>query len=115
MKKLLLPFIFLLTIPFSTSCIHEITFDVIVTCNDCRYEKIEEKATYGRTYQIKLIPNEGYSLYIFEGVINVSTATTGDITFLLSDSQYDESTDILTIPGNYINSQITITANGQIE
>ena len=115
MKRLLLPFILLFTIPFNTSCIKAITFDVIVTCQDCSYEKMEDKATYGHTYQIKLIPNEGFSLYIFEGVINVSTANTGDITYLLSDEQYDEDTDILTIPGSYINSQITIVANGQIE
>ncbi|MCQ2796036.1 MAG: hypothetical protein MJ213_01820 [Bacilli bacterium] len=115
MKKLLMPFILLLTIPFSASCIKEITFDVIVTCQNCRYEKIKDKAVFGKTYEIKLIPNEGFSLYILDGVINVSTATTGDITFLLSDAQYNEDTDILSIPGDYVNSQITIVANGQIE
>lgn len=110
MKKLLLPFIFLLAIPFSTSCIHEITFDVVITGSNCTWDE-PKKALFGREYRLKIIPDDGYELYVNDGELEVENETF--ILTLLGDQLYNQKTNELIIPGNYVNSKITIRANAQ--
>ena len=110
MKRLLLPFILLLTIPFNTSCIKEITFDVSITGSNCVWDE-PAKALFGHDYHLKIVPNEGYELYVNEGELEVENETF--ILTILGDQIYNQETNELIIPGNYVNSKITIKANAQ--
>lgn len=65
MKKLLLPFILLFTIPFNASCIKEIVYGVTITNPDanCEYVASSNKAIRGRNYTVDIISiAEGYFL-----------------------------------------------------
>ncbi len=113
MKRLLLPLALLFTIPFCSSCVDDITFDVVVYCTNCTYEKFEDKAMMGKTYKIKLVPDEGYflSVGLSTGGITVARGDIEeDITFMISSDEYDEETDILTIGGNLVSGKLTINA-----
>lgn len=109
MKKLLLPFIFLFTIPFNTSCIHEITFKVFITGKYCSWEEPVKDAIYGKDYSIKIIPDPTY--YLLDGDFVVKNK----IHDLSLYHLYEPSTQTLTIPGEHVNSEITIYAEATQE
>lgn len=108
MKKLLLPFILLSTIPFNASCIKEITFEVVITGSNCKWDEPVTKALYGREYRMKIVPDDGYELFVNEGELEVRNET--HILTLLGDSLYNQETDELIIPAEYVSSKITISA-----
>lgn len=112
MKKLLLPFILLFTIPFNASCIKAITFKVEITGTHCTWDEPVD-AIMGKTYKLRIVPDEGYELYVNEGELEVKNETF--ILTLLGDQLYNKDTDELIIPGNYVNSKITISANASNE
>lgn len=66
MKKLLLPFILLFTIPFNSSCIKEITFNVTVKYGEVGNENCswdEPTIAYmGKDYSLRFYVKEGWQL-----------------------------------------------------
>ena len=110
MKRLLFAFALLFSIPFSSSCIKEITYPVEITGSNCTWEK-PKQAIRGRTYTIKITPNEGYELYVQEGVLEVENEI--HILTIYGDDLYNIETSELTIPGEHVISKLTIKANAQ--
>ena len=54
MKRLLFALALLFSIPFSSSCIVEITYKVTVNATDCEYELPHKKATRGRSFVLNI-------------------------------------------------------------
>lgn len=108
MKKFLLPLILLSTIPFNASCVKEITFDVVITGSNCSWDEPVKKALYAHEYRMKIVPFAGYELYVNEGELEAHNET--HILTLLGDSLYNQETDELIIPAEYVTSKITISA-----
>ena len=110
MKRLLFAFALLFSIPFSSSCIREITYNVEVTGSHCTWDE-PKQAIRGRTYKIKIIPEEGYELIVMEG--NLEIETKSFILTIFGDEMYNQDTNEVIIPGSYVTSKITIKANAQ--
>lgn len=113
-KAIFLGFLFSF-IPFNSSCVTEVNFNVKIIGTNCSWEEPIKNAIRGKDYLVVIKPNNGYELYIDElnKCLLVSTINAGDITALLKDDAYNKISSTLTIPSIYISSDITITANAK--
>ena len=119
MKRLLLAFALLFTIPFNASCVKEIPIEVVVSGSHCNWKKPVENAILAHTYKIKIEPDPNYELYLgseveekVEGIV-VKKPGGLDITGLLGPEDYNEETYILTIPGRFVSEKLIIIAEAQ--